>query len=112
MSTHLPWCHGTDNSCVCGYAKGTALHEDYCQTWRKRDGVCDCSYAFTLAHAAEVRAQTEKETAEKIVTWMEGLAGHFATPNERRDWYRGVAMDIRHMGPWQADAEYRRNKDK
>ena len=83
------------------------MHDNDCHTQHSR-GPCNCSYTSRLRHDAEVQARVEKETAAGIATWMEGLAGHFATPQERRDWYRGVAMDIRHMGPWKADAEYRR----
>jgi len=71
---------------------------------------CSCGYAQREHQLDLARASGERAAAEKIATWMEGLAGHFATPNERRGWYRGVAMDIRHMGPWQADAEYRRKQ--
>ena len=50
-------------------------------------------------------SDAEQPTAEAIAAWLESLAGHFFCPPERCAWYRGVALDIRHGGPWK---EHRR----
>lgn len=49
----------------------------------------------------EARTATDRAS---IVRWLNGLAGHVACPEERRAWYRGVALDI--------DAEADRGPDR
>ncbi len=55
---------------------------------------------------AAILNDSEQAVAAAIAAWLEGLALHRSCPPERRDWYRGVAIDVRHGGPWKAHASY------
>jgi len=71
---------------------------------------CSCGWSQRDYERELMEQGGMKKAAAQIADWMEGLARHVACPPERRDWYLGVAMDIRHEGSWRADAEYRRKQ--
>ena len=82
-------------------------HRAWCDTNYGQQS-CTCGYSAKVEGEQRIREEAEARVVNEIATWLEGLSGHFSTPPERGYWYKGVAMDIRHRGPWKADAKYRR----